>query len=294
MPRRGGRKKETEHLVYGDTPEIEALSTGFARKGYYDSGYEKARVFANVTTSSYLAAKIKPDGTHAPARFAYATGIYEPDKGGIFAVGKSAKELAAELNFKTPRALQTAFEKNILTPDPSMPGTDRALVNGKPVFKFREAAAVNAALARSSLAAPAARALARSSLAAPAAKALASAALAGSVGASPVAAALAAYQTRSVAHRARMAERVEDLVAHRAASPVARITTSPARLSLATPSYVNHGIREYTRGLRNVNAVLDGLEREIDTPTRVRARASAGVTVKEFDAPVIQSPSRWV
>ena len=154
MPRRGGRKKETEHLVYGDTPEIEALSTGFARKGYYDSGYEKARRFANETTSKSLAARLKADGTHAPARFAYATGIYEPQMGGIFAVGNSAKELAAELNFKTPRALQTAFETNILTPDPSMPGPDRALVNGKPVFKFREAAAVNAAQA------PAAKALA--------------------------------------------------------------------------------------------------------------------------------------
>ena len=279
MPRRGGRKNSAQaaFLVYGDTPEIEALSTGFARQGYYNSGYEKARVFANVTTSSSLAARIKPDGTHAPARLAYATGMIEPDLGGQFAVGISAKELAEELNFKTPRALQTAFEKNILAPDPSMPGTNRALVMGKPVFKFKQAAAVNAALARSSLAAPAARALAK---AAPAAKALASAALAGSVGASPVAAALAAYQTRSVAHRARMAERAEDLVAHRAASPVARITTSPARLSLATPS---SQIREYTRGLRNVNAVLDGLEREIDAPT--------SVTVKELDAS--WKSSRW-
>ena len=269
MPRRGGRKNSAQatFLVYGDTPEIEALSTGFARQGYYNSGYEKARVFANVTTSSSLAARIKPDGTHAPARFAYATGIDAPDKGGLFAVGISAKELAEELNFKNPRALQTAFEKNIITPDPSMPGTNRALVNGKPVFKFKQAAAVNAALARSSLAAPAA-------------KALASAALAGSVGASPVAAALAAYQTRSVARRPRMAERIEDLAAHRAASPVARITTSPARLSLATPS---SQIREYTRGLRNVNAVLDGLEREIDAPT--------SVTVKELDAS--WKSSRW-
>ena len=118
MPRRGGRKNSAQaaYLVYGDTPEIEALSTGFARQGYYSSGYEKARVFANVTTSSYLAAKIKPDGTHDPARFAYATGIYEPDMGGIFAVGTSAKDLAAELNLN-PRALRTAFDKNILTPN---------------------------------------------------------------------------------------------------------------------------------------------------------------------------------
>ena len=69
MPRRGGRKNSAQaaYLVYGDTPEIEALSTGFARQGYYNSGYEKARVFANVTTSKSLAAQMKPDGSYAPA-----------------------------------------------------------------------------------------------------------------------------------------------------------------------------------------------------------------------------------
>ena len=88
MPRRGGRKNSAQaaFLVYGDTPEIEALSTGFARQGYYNSGYEKARIFANKTTSSSLAARIKPDGTYAPARFAYATGVKELDLGGQFAV----------------------------------------------------------------------------------------------------------------------------------------------------------------------------------------------------------------
>ena len=156
MPRRGGRKKETAqtHLVYGDTPEIEALSQGFARQGYYNSGYEKARIFANVTTSKSLAAQMKPNGSYAPARFAYATGIVEPQMGGIFAVGTSAKELAEELNFKIPRALQTAFDRNLLNPDPSMPGTKRALLYGKPVFKFQEVSAVKAAQA------PAAKALA--------------------------------------------------------------------------------------------------------------------------------------
>jgi len=267
MPRRGGRKKETaqKHLVYGDTPEIEALSTGFARQGFFNSGYEKARIFANATTSSYLAAKIKRDGTHAPARFAYATGIYEPEKGGVFAVGTSAKDLAEELNFINTRALRTAFDKNILDPDPSMPGTNRALINGKPVFKFREVAA-SAALARSSLAAPAAKALAV-------------------MGASPARAlALAAHQTRSVTHRARMADRAEDLAAYRASSPVARNTVNHA--FRVTPNE----IREYTTGLRNVNAMLEGLERQIDAPTYVRAVPS--VTIKELDAPVMKS-SRW-
>jgi hypothetical protein len=204
--------------VYGDTPEIEALSTGFARKGYYNSGYEKARVFANVTTSKSLAAQIKPDGKHTPARYAYATGIVEPQMGGIFAVGTSAKELAEELNFKNPRALQTAFDKNLLSPDPSMPGTKRALLNGKPVFKFQEVAAVKAAQA-------------------PAAKALA--------------AARHAFRT--------------------------------------TPS---NEIIEYARGVNDLKSILEGLERSVERATRYSNASS--VTVKEFDAPVIKSSSRWV
>ena len=151
MPRRGGRKNSAQaaYLVYGDTPEIEALSTGFARQGYYNSGYEKARIFANATTSSYLAAKIKPDGSNAPARFAYATGVREPDLGGLFAVGTSASDLASDLGFKDARALRKAFDSSSKNPvrhvhssDPSMPETQLALLKGMPVFKFKEVAAV--------------------------------------------------------------------------------------------------------------------------------------------------------
>ena len=67
MPR---RKKKVVY-VWGDTPEIQALGAGFAQEGYFKNGYEKARVFANVTTSKTLAARIKPDGTYLPARYAY-------------------------------------------------------------------------------------------------------------------------------------------------------------------------------------------------------------------------------
>ena len=137
MPPR--RKKKTLY-VWADTPEIQAVGAGFAQEGFFKNGYEKARVFANVTTSNSLAARIKPDGTYLPARFAYATGIVEPDMGGIFALGTSAKELAEELNFKSPRALQTAFDNSLLDIDPSMPGTTRALLSGKPVFKFKQVA----------------------------------------------------------------------------------------------------------------------------------------------------------
>ena len=156
MPPR--RKKKTLY-VWADTPEIQAVGAGFAQEGFFKNGYEKARVFANVTTSNSLAARIKPDGTYLPARFAYATGIVEPDMGGIFALGTSAKELAEELNFKNPRALQTAFDNSLLDIDPSMPGTTRALLSGKPVFKFKQVATAGlAARAPRATAGPATRA----------------------------------------------------------------------------------------------------------------------------------------
>ena len=143
------RRKKKAVYAWGDTPEIQALGAGFARQGYHNSGYEKARIFANAVTSQSLAARIKPDGTHAPARFAYATGVRELDLGGLFAVGTSASDLASELRFKDTRALRTAFDNSFKNPvrnvhgiDPaaSVPGTQLAMLKGMPVFKFKEPA----------------------------------------------------------------------------------------------------------------------------------------------------------
>ena len=143
MPPR--RKKKTAPQAYAsvDTPEIIALATGYARQGYHKSGYEQARRFANGITSKSLAARAKPDGTHAPARFAYATGVRDPEMGGIFAVGTSANDLVSELRFKDARALRTAFDNShVHTRDASMQGTQLAVLRGMPVFKFKDVAAV--------------------------------------------------------------------------------------------------------------------------------------------------------
>ena len=143
MPPR--RKKKTAPQAYAsvDTPEIIALATGYARQGYYKSGYEQARIFANGITSKSLAARAKPDGSHAPARFAYATGVEDPEMGGIFAVGTSASDLVSELKFKNDRALRTAFDNSYVHPrDASMQGTQLAVLKGMPVFKFKDVTAV--------------------------------------------------------------------------------------------------------------------------------------------------------
>jgi len=93
-----------------------------------------------------------------------------------------------------------------------MPGTNRALVMGKPVFKFKQVSAV------------------------------------------PPTAALADVKA--------------------AQAPAFRAT------------------REYTTGLNNLTSVLEGLERSVERATR--AGAASTVSIKEFDAPVIKSSSRWV
>ena len=144
-PRR--KKKKTAPQAYAsvDTPEIIALATGYARQGYHKSGYEQARIFANRITSKSLAARAKPDGTHAPARFAYATGARDPEMGGIFAMGTSASDLVSELRFKDARALRTAFDNSHVHPrDASMQGTQLAVLRGMPVFKFKDVTAVKA------------------------------------------------------------------------------------------------------------------------------------------------------
>ena len=145
MPPR--RKKKTAPQAYAsvDTPEIIALATGYARQGYHKSGYEQARRFANGITSKSLAARAKPDGSHAPARFAYATGVEDPEMGGIFAVGTSASDLVSELGFKDARTLRTAFDtSHVHIRDDSMQGTQLAVLRGMPVFKFKDVTAVKA------------------------------------------------------------------------------------------------------------------------------------------------------
>ena len=111
MPR---RKKEP-----WDTPEIQALGAGFAGQGYHNSGYEKARIFANAATSQSLA----------------------------------ARDLASELKFKDTRELRSVFDRSFKNPvrnvhgrDPatSVQGTQLAMLKGMPVFKFKDVAAANA------------------------------------------------------------------------------------------------------------------------------------------------------
>ena len=70
-PRKRATGKKKAAYVWGDTPEIVALSRGLADQIQYESGYEKARLFANTTTARALA--VQP-GTRN-ARYAYMKGM---------------------------------------------------------------------------------------------------------------------------------------------------------------------------------------------------------------------------
>ena len=113
MPRRGGRKKETTHLVYGDTPEIEALSTGFARQAHFDRGYGEARRFGNE-----LAMKATAVPADQKAQIAFLAGRYG-DHGkpaGPFLQPVTGVNLQKELGLSR-HYLDRAFEKNITKHD---------------------------------------------------------------------------------------------------------------------------------------------------------------------------------
>ena len=118
-------------VPYGDTPEIEALSTGFARQGYFMDGYDEARLFANKTTAYGLSTR--PD---EKARYAYTVGVEQKPGRGEFILGLSAKDTAQRLGYTSDRALRTAFEAASKLPSNSlMPGFTRANLNGQFVFK---------------------------------------------------------------------------------------------------------------------------------------------------------------
>jgi hypothetical protein len=126
MPPR--RKQRT---IWGDTPEIIALSTGFARQGYFMDGYDKARRFANDTTAKALAAQ--PGVRNA--RYAYMVGVPGEVGRGEFALGMTTPDVISTYGLGNRKTLEREFSKGLLPDDPLMPGLQRSMVNGRPLMK---------------------------------------------------------------------------------------------------------------------------------------------------------------
>jgi len=69
------RRKKKAVYVYGDTPEIQALGTGFAREGHFFEGFNKARDFANTLATESTAVA---HGQHH-AQMSWGLGKYHPE-----------------------------------------------------------------------------------------------------------------------------------------------------------------------------------------------------------------------
>lgn len=193
---------------YVDTPEIEALSTGFARERHFARGYGESRSFGNKLA---MRATAVPEGDKA--QVAYLAGRYGPhgEEGGQFLQSISGVNLQAELGLTSPYFLTKEFDAN-LRPSPN--GFQLSNINGLDVFRAYKypkpppSAILSPPIERSTTygtissapISPAVRAATRRATRAsvvPSAK-------------SPVvAAALAAYQTRSAANRVVMDQRAE-------------------------------------------------------------------------------------
>ena len=114
---------------YGDTPEIEALSTGYAREAHFARGYGEGRMFGNELV---MRATAVPEGDKA--QIAFLAGRYGAygDEGGQFLQPLTGVKLQAELGLTSPHFLNKAFEVNIR---PSPKGFQQSHINGLDVLR---------------------------------------------------------------------------------------------------------------------------------------------------------------
>ena len=118
--------------VYSDTPELQALSKGYARQAHqaqFARGYGEARTFGNELA---MRATAVPEGQKP--QIAFLAGRYGAygGEGGQFLQPLSGVKLQAELGLTSPHFLNKAFEANIR---PSPKGFQQSNINGLDVLR---------------------------------------------------------------------------------------------------------------------------------------------------------------
>ena len=245
--------------VYSDTPELQALSKGYARQAHqthFARGYGEARMFGNELV---MRATAVPEGDKA--QIAFLAGRYGAygDEGGQFLQPLTGVKLQAELGLTSPHFLNKAFEANIR---PSPKGFQQSHINGLDVLRAYKhpkpppvgrpsailspparhsttygtisSAPINPApisttsppVVRSTTYGTISSAPINPTPISPAVRATKSPIAVKAVQSPVVAAALAAYQTRSATHRAHMEERAAVSFARMARSPTYLVKTA--------------------------------------------------------------------
>ena len=221
-------------VVYGDTDEIEALSTGLSRQAYFARGYGEARVYGNKLV---MRATAVPEGEKA--QIAFLAGRYGAygDEGGQFLQPLTGVKLQAELGLTSPHFLNKAFEANI-RPSPS--GFQQSNINGLDVlraYKHPKRPAPSAILSP-----PVGRSTTYGTISSAPISTI-NPPVAVKVASTAAATALAVHQTRSAAHRERMNQRAQASATRLASSPTYLVKTA-APYSVAELDAYLHKILE--------------------------------------------------
>ena len=219
--------------VYSDTPELQALSKGYARQAHqaqFARGYGEARTFGNELA---MRATAVPEGQKP--QIAFLAGRYGAygDEGGQFLQPLTGVKLQAELGLTSPHFLNKAFEANIR---PSPKGFQQSNINGLDVLRAykhpkpppvgRPSAILSPPAVRSTTYGTISSAPINPAPISPAVRASKAPIVVKTVQSPVVAAALAAHQTRSVTHRALMEERAAISFARMARSPTYLVKTA--------------------------------------------------------------------
>ena len=221
--------------VYSDTPELQALSKGYARQAHqaqFARGYGEARAFGNKLV---MRATAVPEGEKA--QIAFLAGRYGAygDEGGQFLQPLTGVKLQAELGLTSPHFLNKAFEANI-RPSPS--GFQQSNINGLDVLRAYKHPKPSAILSP-----PVGRSTTYGTISSAPISTI-NPPVAVKVASTAAATALAVHQTRSAAHRERMNQRAQASATRLATSPTYLVKTAAPYYSIAELDAYLHKILE--------------------------------------------------
>ena len=225
-------------VVYGDTDEIEALSTGLSRQAYFARGYGEARVYGNKLV---MRATAVPEGEKA--QIAFLAGRYGAygDEGGQFLQPLTGVKLQAELGLTNPYFLNKAFnDANNTRPSPS--GFQQSNINGLDVLRAYKHPKPPPVGPSAILSPPVGRSTTYGTISSAPISTI-NPPVAVKVASTAAATALAVHQTRSAAHRERMNQRAQASATRLATSPTYLVKTA-APYSIAELDAYLHKILE--------------------------------------------------
>ena len=226
-------------VVYGDTPEIEALSIGLSRQAHFARGYGEARMYGNE-----LAMRATAVPACQKAQITFLAGRYGTygHQAGKFLQPVSGVQLQEELGLTSPYFLNKAFNDANNT-RPAANGFEYSNIKGLDVmraYKHSQAPPVGRPATISTISPPVGRPTTYGTISSAPISTINPPV---AVKSAQAATALAVHQTRSAAHRERMNQRAQASATRLATSPTYLVKTA-APYSIAELDAYLHKILE--------------------------------------------------